>query len=264
MTSSVRRARPSPRPRARSAAPSTSSATSAPPVGGSEETYCPARTPDTTIFTRAEPIGRRRPHHAMELPDRHPGVEDRPGAGRRQHRRPQAGRAHPAVGDPPGERADGRRPAGRRAQRRAWPGIRRRRRAGSRPPRRRLVVHRLDRVGLGLHEISPPAVRGYSSRWVARTRYLVLDDADAAPRRTGGRRRRLRADRPGLHGHVPRVSCTPGVRDAFVAALTAAAARATWSATASLEGTAMGPVVERSPARHGSRGRRTRLALTAA
>ncbi len=36
--------------------------------------------------------GRGRPDHAVELPDRHPGLEDRPGAGLRQLRGDEAGR----------------------------------------------------------------------------------------------------------------------------------------------------------------------------
>ena len=58
--------------------------------------------------------GRRQRHHAVELPDRHPRVEDRAGAGVRQHGRVQARRPRP------GERVGARRhPQPRRAARRA-------------------------------------------------------------------------------------------------------------------------------------------------
>jgi hypothetical protein len=40
---------------------------------------------------------RRRPDHAVEFPDRHPGLEDRAGARLRQHRGAQAGRPVPAI-----------------------------------------------------------------------------------------------------------------------------------------------------------------------
>ena len=45
---------------------------------------------DHTSWIRREPIGRRRPGHALELPADDDDLEDRPGAGRGQHDRPQA------------------------------------------------------------------------------------------------------------------------------------------------------------------------------
>ena len=61
---------------------------------------------------RDHPRGGRagRAHHPLELPDRDPGLEDRPGAGLGQHRRHQAGR--PGAGLHLGDR---RHPAPRRA-----------------------------------------------------------------------------------------------------------------------------------------------------
>ena len=66
------------------------------------------------------------------------------------------------------------------------------------------VLHRLDPGRLGLHELLSRAVLGYSSRWVART----ATSSSTTP--TPSLRRRwsppgLRAHRPGLHGHVTRV-----------------------------------------------------------
>ena len=43
------------------------------------------------------PVGDRRPHHALELPDGHPLLEDDAGAHPRQHRRHQARDRHPAL-----------------------------------------------------------------------------------------------------------------------------------------------------------------------
>ena len=64
---------------------------------------------------------RRQRHHAVELPDRHPGLEDRPGARVRQHRGLQAGR--PGAGERVGARRhpQPRRAARRRPQPRARP-----------------------------------------------------------------------------------------------------------------------------------------------
>ena len=53
---------------------------------------------------RARAARRRRADHPLELPDRDPGLEDRPGARLRQHRRLQAGQPDPAP-PPPGRGA---------------------------------------------------------------------------------------------------------------------------------------------------------------
>ena len=47
--------------------------------------------------------------------------------------------------------------------------------------------------------IERPRARGCSWRWAARTRYLVLDDADVDAAAAIVAARRLRADRPGVH-----------------------------------------------------------------
>ncbi|MEY9319993.1 hypothetical protein ABIF29_006792 [Bradyrhizobium elkanii] len=117
---------------------------------------------------------RRRYDHAVELPDRDPGLEDRAGALLRQRRRVQAGGAGAGLG----ARAVRDHRAFRHSLRRVQP--RGRLGVGGRPDparssrRRRDLVHRLgsdrpqDRAGLRAlqsHE------RSSSSRWAARTRW---------------------------------------------------------------------------------------------
>ena len=55
------------------------------------------RAPRQVHDERAHAGRRRRRDHAVELPDRDPGVEALPGARLRQHRRPEAGRGHAAA-----------------------------------------------------------------------------------------------------------------------------------------------------------------------
>ena len=130
----------------------------------------PSGLPDTTITTRPRGARRRRAHHAVELPHRHPGLEVRARADQRQRRGHQAGRAHPALRHPPGPRPAGRRAARRRVQRGARQGPRGGRRPGPRPPHRRVVLHRLDqRRARACRRSSTPAAPGSSWRWAART-----------------------------------------------------------------------------------------------
>ena len=77
--------------------------------------------------------GRRRPDHAVELPDRHPRLEDGARADQRQRRRAQAGGADPADRGEPGARARRGGSACGRAERRARHRRGGRRRAGARP-----------------------------------------------------------------------------------------------------------------------------------
>ena len=71
---------------------------------------------------------RRRPDHAVEFPDRDPGLEDRAGAGLRQHRGDQAGRSGAGFDLGAGRHPASRRPAQGRAQPRHGPRLGRRRR----------------------------------------------------------------------------------------------------------------------------------------
>ena len=114
---------------------------------------------------------RGRGDHAVELPDRHPGLEDRAGARLRQRRRLQAGVGDAAHGAAPGRVPRGRRPAGRRPQprhrlRRRWsaapsPAIRSC--AGSPSPARTTPARASTRARRSTSRAS-------SSRWAARTR----------------------------------------------------------------------------------------------
>ena len=57
----------------------------------------PSELPYNVIYTQRDPLGVVRADHAVELPDRHPGLEGGGGAGLRQHRGLQAGLDHAAV-----------------------------------------------------------------------------------------------------------------------------------------------------------------------
>ena len=74
---------------------------------------------------------RRRLHHAVQLPDREHGRQDRPGPGHGQHRRGQAGAAGPARRHPAGA-SSSRRPASRPACVNVVTGRQRRGRRGAR------------------------------------------------------------------------------------------------------------------------------------
>ena len=74
----------------------------------------------------ARTLGRRRHHHAVEFPDRHPGLENRAGARLRQYRRVQARRSRARHGLDAGRDPVARRPAEGRAQSRHGPRLGRR------------------------------------------------------------------------------------------------------------------------------------------
>ena len=57
----------------------------------------PSELRDKFMMSVRMPVGRRRRDHAVELPDRDPGLEALPGARLRQHRRAEAGRGHAAA-----------------------------------------------------------------------------------------------------------------------------------------------------------------------
>ena len=57
----------------------------------------PSELPRQVHDERPQPDRRRRRDHALELPDRDPGLETLSGAHLRQYGRPQTGRGHPAV-----------------------------------------------------------------------------------------------------------------------------------------------------------------------
>ena len=128
------------------------------------------RTSPTCCSTPARAARRRDGHHAMELPDRHPGLEDRPGPGVRQHGRVEAGRLGPADGDPPPASADRRRPARGVLNRRPRQGLRGRRRPRDPPRGGRGHLHRVQRRRAGHPGEPPRRARTSSSRWAARTR----------------------------------------------------------------------------------------------
>ena len=119
----------------------------------------------------ASPARRRRPDHAVELPDRDPRVEARAGADPRQHRRAQARPRRAADGTPR-----------RRVLRRGGPARRRPQRAhrlrlggrlGARrePRRARDLLHGLGRGRAGRPRRRRPRAAAASSwSWAARTR----------------------------------------------------------------------------------------------
>ena len=165
----------------------------------------PSGLPDTTITTRREAARRRRAHHAVELPHRHPGVEVRPRADQRQRRGHQAGRAHPALRHPPRPRPAGRRAARRRVQRGARQGPRGGRRPGPRPAHRRAVLHRFDGGGPGPAGDPERPPRPGAAGDGRQERRPGPGRRRSPQGRQGGRRRRVRAHRPGLHRDVPRL-----------------------------------------------------------
>ena len=129
---------------------------------------------------------RRRRDHAVELPDRDPGVEAHAGARLRQHGRPEAGGGHAAPGRALHRAARRGGTAGRRRQPRP-----RLRGGGGRPPRApsgraRDHLHRLARDGRGRDE-------GRGGQPQARPPRARRQERDHRPRR--------RRSRPGRRGH---------------------------------------------------------------
>ena len=100
------------------------------------------------------------------------------------------------------------------------------------------------RVGLGLHEILSGRRARVQLEMGGKNGYLVLDDADPV-----AAAKVVAAGGFGLTGQActatSRVYCTPGVRDAFIAALTAEAAKAVVG-NGLAEDTTMGPVVSQA------------------
>ena len=122
---------------------------------------------------------RRRHHHAVEFPDRHPGLEDRAGALLRQHRGVQAGR--PGAGLLLGDRRHPapRRPAQGRAQPRHGQGLGRRPGDARQPGRRRASPSPARSAPASA---SPrPAIehmRKFQLEMGGKNPIVVLDDAD--------------------------------------------------------------------------------------
>ena len=153
-----------------------------PPLRAHDALRAPRQVPDVG----AHADRRRRRDHAVELPDRDPGVEAGAGARLRQHRRAQAGGGHAAARGALHRPAVRGRPARRRRQPRA-----RLRRGGGRPARAppgraRDHVHRLarhrrarDEGGRRQPQARPPRAR--------------RQERDHRPRR--------RRSRPGRRGH---------------------------------------------------------------
>ena len=193
---------------------------------------------------------RHRPDHAVELPDRDPGLEDRAGAGLRQLRRVQAGR--PGAGQRLGAGRDHRRC--RRARRRVQPGDGPRL-GGRRGLRRQQGCRRHHLHRLGRHRpqhrrcAAPSWARRSSSRWAARTRWsssttpisntAVGAAANGAFFSTG---QRCTAS--------SRLIVTEGIHDRFVAAMTEKL-KALKVDNALKQGTEIGPGGRPEPARPG-------------
>ena len=126
-----------------------------------------------------QPVGRGRVHHAVQLPARQHGRQDRPGARRRVHGRDEARPPGPA-GDPRTghDHARGRLPARRRQRRHL---VRRRSgRGAERVARRRHgELHRLD--GRRRADLLPPAAPTMKRLLLelgGKGAALILDDAD--------------------------------------------------------------------------------------
>ena len=147
--------------------------------------------------------GRRRADHALELPDRDPGLEDRAGAGLRQLRGVQARR--PGAGLRLGA---GRDHQARRAPRTAcstwsWAAARWSARRCSRSPDVAAISF-TGSVDTGRHIAAKCAagMRSSSSRWAARTRWSCSTTPTSRPPSALRGQGRLLLDRPALHGDL--------------------------------------------------------------
>ena len=165
---------------------------------------------DVEITPRA--ARRRRAHHAVELPDRDPRLEDRAGARLRQLRRVQARRRSSRLGV--GARRDrAAAPGCRRARFNLVMGSRRRRRRTSpgRPARaRRLSFTGSQAVGTAWRRRSPRGSAKYQLEMGGKNPLVVLDDADLERRRRLRGPGRVLPDRPALHGEQPVDRRPPG------------------------------------------------------
>ena len=157
---------------------------------------------------------RRRRDHAVELPDRDPGLEARAGARRGQHRRAQARRGHALAGRALHRAARRSGAPGRRRQPR--PRLRRGGRRAARPPPRRPDhhVHRLARDRHRRHQ----GRRGRAQARPPRARRQERDHRHGR-RRPRARRRRdslvgVRHVGPALHRGEPGDRARGGLRRA--------------------------------------------------
>ena len=145
---------------------------------------------------------RRRPDHALELPDRHPGLEDRAGARLRQHRGVQAGR--PRAGLRLGARPrSSSAPACRRAcstwswARARWSA--RRCSTARTSPRSPSPARSATGTPRGQTCVTAEPMKKFQLEMGGKNPLVVLDDADLKRRGRLRRQRRLLLDRPALH-----------------------------------------------------------------
>ncbi len=168
----------------------------------------PSVRPGIDVEVTREPHRRRRPHHAVEFPDRDSGVEDRAGARVRQHGRDEAGRPRPRL-----RMGDRRHPrASRHSRRRVQP------RDGSRLGRRRDAGQPSGRRGAQLHRLGRDRPRhrreGGRADGQGAARDGRQESAGRARRRRPRRRRQLRGAgraiiRPASAARRPRASSSP-------------------------------------------------------
>ena len=146
---------------------------------------------------------RRRPGHAVELPDDDGGVEDRPGPRRRQHGRPQAERHHPRDA----------RCCWPRSPRSSCPPGRSTSSPATATPAAALVEHPTPalvaitgsvRAGAEVAASAAPHLKRVHLELGGKAPVVVFDDADIEAAVEGIADRRLLQRRPGLHGRHPR------------------------------------------------------------
>ena len=218
--SRARRARRSPRASARRSAPGASSSTSPARRSGSRGEQLPLGAAGRRGRDHARAGGRRRRHHAVELPDRDPGLEDRAGARLRQLRRVQArrARARAAAGrSPTSSRGPGMPPgvfnlvmgAGSQVGRRARPVA---------DGRAAITLHRLGGDGpqASLRNAAARGAQACSSRWAARIRSSSWTTPTSTSRSSCAVQRRLLLDRPALHRVEPPRRAPTASTTAFV------------------------------------------------
>ena len=166
------------------------------------------------VYSIRQPLGRRRRHHAVQLPGHGADVDVLQRAGLRQHVRAQAQREGPVGLAAAGRPAAPGRAAGRRVQRRAGrPGRRStrcsptrtcRRSASSAPPRSRRHVY----------ETGTRAGKRVQALGGAKNHMVVLPDADVGCGRRRRGLRRLRLGGGALHGGLRRGGGRRGRRPA--------------------------------------------------
>ena len=139
----------------------------------------PSELPNKFAMSVRSPIGVCALHHALELPDGDPGLEDDGRPRLREHGRHQARHGHAALGRELRARARGRGPSAGRLQRRDGQRLEGRDAAPQGPARQGRLVHRLD-VGGRRRSTRParPSFKHVHLEMGGKNPIIVMDDAN--------------------------------------------------------------------------------------